>query len=254
MKGIVFQPLFLLIFNMVATAQPVHNIKQETRLVSQKTTGGMGVAVVWNKALKRYYAVVSGTGERWLYLYDEFGNSVKNPYKLPFDPGSLWLEGNGKILKSYASGMEGLYAIHLRDGMPAFAENIFYSLHNPIAIGNGAWAAKHRELWYYHDKTIFRYKTRHAHHRSPLHLDIEDFENEINSMGLVYTGIRHCEIGLYDRGQNRILLYSARNGKCRQILQIQDENGPKPLCGDFAYANGYFWLFNREAGIWHGYR
>lgn len=254
MKSVVLKLAFVLFFSKTSLAQPVQNIKPETRLISKKITGGMGVSVVWSQALKRYYAVVSATGEKWLFLYDQNGNPIKNPYQLPFDPGSLWMEGTGKSLKSYASGMEGLYIIHLREGLPAYAENVFYSLHNPVAIGNGAWVSRRRELWYYHDKTIFRYKTRHAHHRPPLHLDIDDFENELNNMGLIYTGIRHCEIGLYDRGQNRILLFNASNGRCHRILQILDENGPKPLCGDFAYANGYYWLFNRETGIWHGYR
>lgn len=232
----------------------MRQIKPVTTLISGKAPGGMGVSVVWNPGLKKYYAAVSGNVERWLFMYDQNGKAIKPPYLLPFDPGSLWLEAGGKMLKSYASGMEGLYVIHLREGMPAYAENIFYSLHNPVAIGNGAWAGRRKEMWYYHDKAIFRYKIRHAHHRSPLQLDIDEFENELNSMGMVYTGIRGIEIGLYDRGQHRILLYNSRSGRCTRILQILDENGPKPICGDFAFTNGLFWLYNRESGIWHGYR
>ena len=164
------------------------------KLASEGIRGGMGVSVVWNPPLNRYYAAVSGTGEKWLIIYNQQGKPIKKPYSLPFDPGSLWLEGSGKALKSYASGMEGLYVIHLREGLPAYFENIFHSLHNPVAIGNGAWARHRREMWYYHDKTIFRYKTKHAHHRPPLNLNIDDFENELNSMGLIYTGIKNREI------------------------------------------------------------
>jgi len=244
----------MLSINCELAAQPVRQIKPATELISGRAPGGMGVSVVWNPGMKRYYAAVSGNGERWLFMYDEKGKALKSPYLLPFDPGSLWLEGAGKILKSYASGMEGLYVIHLREGLPAYAENIFYALHNPVAIGNGAWAGRKKEMWYYHDKAIFRYKIRHAHHRPPLHLDIDDFDNELNSMGVVYTGIRNAEIGLYDRGQHRILLYNSRSGRCTKILQILDDNGPKPLCGDFAYTNGLFWLYSRETGNWHGYR
>jgi hypothetical protein len=87
-----------------------------------------------------------------------------------------------------------------------------------------------------------------------LNLNIDDFENELNSMGLIYTGIKNREIGIYDRGQHRILLYSAKTGRCRNILQIMDETGPKPISGDISYANGYYWLYDRETGIWHGYR
>ncbi|MBM3920223.1 MAG: hypothetical protein FJ347_03255 [Sphingomonadales bacterium] len=71
---------------------------------------------------------------------------------------------------------------------------------------------------------------------------------------MVFTGSKNREIGLYDRGQQRILLYSSHSGKCTRILKILDENGPKPLCGDFAYANGIYWLHNRETGNWHGYQ
>lgn len=243
-----------LLLPLYLVSQPIQTLRPLTQLISDQPSGGMGVTVVWNPAVKRYYAAVSGSGDRWLFIYDQKGQSVKAPYLLPFDPGSLWVEAGGNSLKSYASGMEGLYEIHLREGLPAYAENIFYALHNPVAIGNGAWVRRHRELWYYHDKTIFRYKTRHAHHRTPIHLDIDDFENEINSMGMVYTDIKNGEIGLYDRAQHRILLYSSRNGRCTRILQIMDENGPKPLCGDFAYANGIFWLYDRETGNWQGYK
>jgi hypothetical protein len=235
-------------------AQPVQQITPSAKLVSAKVNGGMGVSVVWNPGLKRYYSAVSGTGEKWLMIFNQQGQSIRNPYLLPFDPGSLWIEGSGNYLRSYAAGMEGLYVIHLREGLPAYAENIFYALHNPVAIGNGAWVSKRKEMWYFHDKTVYRYKIRNAYHRTPLQLDLDEFENEINSMGMVYTGIRQSEIGLYDRGQHRILLFNARNGKCSRILQIADESGPKPLCGDFAFANGLFWLYDRETGIWYGYR
>jgi len=66
------------------------------------------------------------------------------------------------------------------------------------------------------------YKTHHARHRNPIHLDIEDFENELNSMGMVFTGSKNREIGLYDRGQHRILLFSSHSGKCTRILKILD--------------------------------
>lgn len=235
-------------------AQPVEQIKPAKQLISGQTRGGMGVSVVWSPGLKTYYAAISGTGEKWLIVYNQEGKAIKKPYLLPFDPGSLWLDGSGRSLKSYASGMEGLYEIHLREGIPAYYENVFYALHNPVAIGNGVWVKQRSELWYYHDKTIYRYKTRHAHHRAPLNLNIVDFENELNGMGLIYTGIRNNEIGLYDRGQHRILLYSVKSGKCNRILQILDPSGPRPLSGDIAYANGYYWLYNQETGIWHGYQ
>jgi hypothetical protein len=237
-----------------AMSQPVDQIRPAMRLETVNIKGGMGVSVVWNPGVKTYYAAISGTGDKWLLVYNQEGKPMKNPYSLPFDPGSLWLDGTGKSLKSYASGMEGLYEIHLREGIPAYFENVFYALHNPVAIGNGAWVSRRKELWYYHDKTIYRYKTRHAHHRSPLNLNIEDFENELNAMGVVYTGIKNREIGLYDRAQHRILLYNIKNGRCNRVLQILDEAGPRPLCGDFAFSNGYYWLYNRETGVWHGYR
>jgi len=253
-KNSIFFSCIFILSGITANAQPVEQIRPSMKLASEGIRGGMGVSVVWNPPLNRYYAAVSGTGEKWLIIYNQQGKPIKKPYSLPFDPGSLWLEGSGKVLKSYASGMEGLYVIHLREGLPAYFENIFHSLHNPVAIGNGAWARHRREMWYYHDKTIFRYKTKHAHHRPPLNLNIDDFENELNSMGLIYTGIKNREIGIYDRGQHRILLYSAKTGRCRNILQIMDETGPKPICGDISYANGYYWLYDRETGIWHGYR
>jgi hypothetical protein len=250
----IFYSCSAILFAINSSAQPVEPIRPAFKLVSDGVRGGMGVSVVWHPLINRYYTAVSGTGENWLIIYNHEGKTIKKPYLLPFDPGSLWMENSGKALKSYASGMEGLYVIHLQEGNPAYFENIFYSLHNPVAIGNGVWVRHRKELCYYHDKTIFRYKTRHVNHRAPITLMIDDYENELNSMGIIYTGIRNKEIGFYDHGQHRIMLYSAKSGRCTSILQIMDETGPKPLCGDIAYANGYYWLYDRETGNWHGYR
>jgi len=236
-------------------AQPTQDISHRISLTASQARGSMGVSVVWNSAEKRYYSAVSGGQEKLLLLYDEQGKLNHTPYHLEFDPGALWFESGGTALGSSASGIEGLYKIHLRSGLPAFTENVYYAIHNPVCIGTGAWVSRKKEVWFYHDKTVYRFKIGRAKRVIPIALDIADFDNELNVMSMIYTGIKKREIGLYDYGQNRILLFNAKTGRCSYTLNIKQDGHEnlRPLCGDFSYANGIYWLFDRETGIWHGY-
>lgn len=56
--------IVLLFLPWFVMSQPIETIRPQTYIISRHTTGGMGFRLVWNSAVKGYYAVVFGTGER----------------------------------------------------------------------------------------------------------------------------------------------------------------------------------------------
>ncbi len=69
----------------------------------------------------------------------------------------------------------------------------------------------------------------------------------------MFTGRPNEELGFLNHEDRKIDLYSLRTGFRTRVLSLP-EGTKVGEWFNFAYTNGLFFLYDKEAGVWNGYR
>jgi hypothetical protein len=70
---------------------------------------------------------------------------------------------------------------------------------------------------------------------------------------IVFTGTPGAEIGILNHTEKQIELYNLKDGHLVRKLSIPEE-APVESFLNFSYCNGIWWLFDRDARTWIGYK
>jgi len=261
-KRIVFSFLALAILSTVSVAQKSHNLTSLVILNMPEGDGSNGAAVAWHPKLKKYYAAFAGNAEFPLAVFAENGNRESEDYLLTdADVRGLWfangnIEGNG-----YDAGGWFRYVSN-ENGIPTGIETFASGQHQPDPHSAGSFDPKGKMVYFMKtDGKVYGYKhpTAVAENTITLHLgQTKDSEsaipiNNYNYTSLIYTGQKKAEFALLNHKLARVEYYNKKNGYMTGIAKFPlGTKAPDFL--NFAYANGYFFIFEKNSRRWVGYK
>jgi hypothetical protein len=250
------------------------NIKQQITLEmpmpdDSLNKGTRGASVVWHPVFKKYYASFAGNARYPLAIFDAKGTLLSdNNLQTNADTRGLWYNPDTKLIYGNTYNENGWFKYTFnKNGTIADVITIFEGMHQPgdqsvavyhtankkvlfldqskIKIYNPATAKEVGSLTFYWGRT--------AKEGKPEEIDGNTINERYNYTNLIYTGIKSMEIGVLNKDENQIELYDYKNGFLTMVLNLPD-SAVTEYSFNFAYANGFYWLFDIENRQWVGYK
>jgi hypothetical protein len=272
MKTII--PFLFLLAGLPALAQTEKKIKAVIKLSITEEGGANGATVVWHPVLKRYYCPMAGNIEFPFQVFDAKGKLISPKEQTTmFDVRGMWY--NAKTKKIFANGYNdfgwGEYVLNAK-GFPTDVKVIYEGLNQPDVHSVAAYDAVNNKIYFYNQGVVYGYNPAtgaatdevialEVNPKEPgeeadsVSIDdiMEDDAYSYNATTAVYTGVKGQEFGLLNIINNSIDLFDKATGKMKMKLLLP-EGSPVNEMLNFAYANGMYWLFNKETRVWTSYK
>ncbi|MFM7672298.1 MAG: hypothetical protein ACKO6Q_06880 [Bacteroidota bacterium] len=270
MKKIYFLlAMFVQTLSLVAQSNSV-DLKHVFQLEIPREGGANGASVAWHPIEKKYYAAMAGNISFCMGVFDVKGKLLSSPeLETMFDVRGLWYNPSRKTLQmnGYNDFGWGEYKLNSK-GLPTSVKILREGMNQPYDQSAGAFNPKGNVIYFLNETgEVEIYDAASGSYREKLELklgykkddaiDDDDYEqifnDEYNTTSIVYTGIKGAELGLLNTLFNVIELYDVQSGYMTSILTLPD--GAQSIEWlNFAYTNGIYFLFDKDARIWHGYK
>lgn len=238
-------------------------LQEAIKLEIPREGGSNGASVAWHPIEKKYYVAMAGNVSYCLALYNAKGKLLSSPdLETQFDVRGLWYNPASKSIQMNGYNEFG-WAEYKQDrtGTPTEVKTLFEGKQQPNEQSAGAFNPELKTIYFLNeDGDVHCYTLKTGEYEKTIALynaDIESissaFEEEYNSTTVIYTGIKDKEIGLLNAESKEIELFSKKTGVHTQTM-VLPKDAPAADRLNFAYANGIYWLFDKETRIWHGYR
>jgi hypothetical protein len=255
---------------LFSTAQSAPKpLKKVLELKIAGAQGANGASVAWHPGQKKYYAAMAGNVEYCIGVYDASGRLLSKPEQQTlFDIRGLWYNTNTKTLQmnGYKDFGWGEYKLDAK-GIPSSVQKLHEDMNQPADQSAGAFNAKGKVVYFFNeDGNIdkYNYETAELDDNIELHLgqtedDANEYEDnydvidQYNATTVIYTGIPKAELGLLNVDENRIELYDIKTGYLTKSLVLPDD-APLNASLNFSFCNGIYWLFDKDARTWMGYK
>jgi hypothetical protein len=261
-----FLPILFLLFS--ASAQQQKQLKKTLELKVVREGGANGAGVVWNPGSKKYYAGLAGNSSFFMGVYDNKGQLLSPiEQQTYFDLRGLWYNATTRTIQANGYSDAG-WAEYILDskGMPTDVKILHKDMHQPGEHSVGTFNTKDNVILFLNEEGfVERYDIADGLYLDNVELklgktamDADEADNaevleDYNSSTAIYTGISGAEIGLLNFTKRQIELYDIKNGNMTRRLALPDDS-PIPGFLNFAYCNGIYWLFDKPARIWMGYK
>lgn len=262
--------LSLLTLSLCSSAQVKNStLKQVLELKIAGEGGANGASVAWHPIQKKYYAAIAGNATFPLGVFDATGKRL-SPETLTtmFDVRGLWYNPASKNLQSNGYDDNGWVEYLLdKKGLPTDIKELIAGNNQPTSQSVGALNPKKNEIYFFNeDGNISVYDAKDGQVKDDITLilgmsaddddgmsDNYDVLEDYNASTLIYTGIKGAEIGLLNVYENQIELYNISTGYMTRTLTLPSTAAVYENL-NFSYANGIYWLFNKETRVWTGYK
>ena len=267
-----FSFLLLLSFSISVTAQQEVKLKKVLELKMPDGAGTNSSGITYHPESKRYYASFAGNARHPFAIFDHKGKRLSDDdQKALFDVRGLWW--NPSIKKFCANGYyeNGWITYKLdKKGMPIDIEQLYSGMVQPDEQSVAAFNPRSNDVFFLNGQVVWTIPAETgmvededirlyvgAANRSEA-LDLEFYEDEDHlpsdyNHTLIYTGVKKGEFGILNHYDKQVELYDRKTGYMTQILILPDDApAAKMLC--FGFANGIYWLFDKEERTWVGYK
>jgi len=270
MKKIFLLLLIATISFYFSNSQPTpKTLKKVFELKISGEGGANGASVAWHPAQKKYYAAMAGNIIYPLNVFDANGKLVSQEgLQTMFDIRGLWYNPNTKTLQmnGYNDFGWGEYKLDSK-GIPQSVSTLHKDMNQPDEQSVGTFDPKEKKVYFFNEEgeiEVYGYEDAEFEENIELHLgqtkedadesmDNYDVIDQYNSTTVIYTSISKAEIGLLNIEENRIELYDMKTGYITKKFSLPDDAAVYPTL-NFSYANGIYWLFNKETRTWKGYK
>jgi hypothetical protein len=254
-------------------AQPADKpLKKVLELSIPREGGANGASVAWHPVLKRYYAAMAGNVSYCLGIFDGTGKLLSKPeLNTKFDVRGLWYNPDTKTLQmnGYDDFGWGEYKLNSK-GIPDTVKILHEGSNQPDVQSVGAFHPQKRMVYFFNaEGNLDVYDLKEGKYQDNIELTLgrakedgdetdassEDNEDVIEdyNTSAVFTGMAGAEIALLNHIENEIELYNLKDGHLVRKLALPDD-APVNSFLNFSYCNGQWWLFDKEARIWKGYK
>lgn len=263
---------FLSLGALMTAAQSAKPLKKVMDLKMPEGGGANGAAVAWHPVQQKYYAAMAGNATYTLGIFSATGKLLSPEDQTTFfDIRGLWYNPAKKALQMNGYNENGWAQYKLTaKGFPDSAIVLYTGMHQPYEQSTGAFNAKENIVYFLNeDGNIDKYSMKDGIYLDAIELhpgkakktdideeeedyDIDPLEN-YNKSTVIYTGIAGAEIGLLNHSSNQIELYNLKTGLMTKSFSFPTD-APVPQFLNFSCTNGIYWLFDKEARTWKGYK
>ena len=262
----------LVFVSALSQAQPTRSLKSSLELQMPQGDGSNGASVVWHPGQRKYYAAFAGNVSYPLTVFDASGKRIsEDDLTTGFDVRGMWYDASNKSIcgNAYADG--GLYKLALNaKGIPNSSDNFIKEALQPHENAVGFIVPPLEAVCFLTGQELLIYKVDEAKTEETIRLyvgkkdksEVKEEDNEFdlysmpdhyNAVSAVFTEKTKAEFGLLNFTDKQIELYDAKSGLMTQILKLPDDV-LVPERFNFAFANGLYWLFDKENRKWVGYK
>jgi hypothetical protein len=260
--------LFVVVFNM-AFAQSPKELKKFMELKIHGEGGANGASIAWHPGQKKYYVAMAGNASFPMNVFNEKGTRLSDDAQNTlFDVRGLWYNTSKKTLQANGYNTFGWaeYTLNAK-GMPEDLNTFVRDMHQPNSQSVAAYNTKNNKVYFlneegslevyscidgtYEDLQELRLSVAKKDDDGSVHND--DVLENYNSTTVIYTGVPNAEFGVLNTIGKQIELYSQKDGYLGQTLRLPDD-APFQKLLNFTYANGVYWLFDKEERKWVGYK
>jgi hypothetical protein len=229
--------------------------------------GANGASVIYHPKEKLYYAAQAGNKEFPLIIFKSDGSIVSEEGQATLiDIRGLWY--NPKTQEIGGNGYQefGWFTYSLnRNGIVESIKIIREGRNQPDDHSPGVLNTKDDEVLFLSGLNIVCYSTNgnkknktiqlHIGARNAEENDASDsyFEEHYNTRSIIYTGKEGAEIGLLHVTRKQVELYNIKTGYMTGLVDLPLSFQPETFF-NFSYANGVYWIFNKETRKWHGFK
>jgi len=244
--------LALALLTLTAHGQLIYHPKADLHLKMEQAEGSNGAGVAWNPERQLYHAAFAGNASYPLEVFDAQGQNIYQR-ETGFDVRGLWFNPKENALEGNAYEDAGYFRIQLNfTGLPSGSAFTFLDgRHQPDDHAVGAFNPKKKEVLFYHDGEIVRYKAKNGKQSKAIRLDHSD-ASSLNTTALVYTGQKGYEYGLFDYSTGTLHLFNKKGAFVNNAILPADS--PDNSVFNLSYANQRLWLFDKTEREWIGYR
>ncbi|RXK61460.1 hypothetical protein ESA94_00115 [Lacibacter luteus] len=230
--------------------------------------GANAASVVYNPKTKKYYAAQAGNMNFPLVIFDEDGAVISDQEQTTMiDVRGLWYNPKTKDMEGNGYNDNGWFTYEMgKNGIPEKVKVQKQGLSQPDANSAGVLNTNDNEVLFLSGLNIVCYNTDGTDKRKTIQihfgatsaaddtqLSIADFENTYNIRSLIFTGTKGVEIGVLNVAKKQVELYDIKTGYMKQTIKIPAEFAIETYF-NFSYANGIYWLFDKNERYWYGYR
>jgi hypothetical protein len=273
MKPIILALLFALSLTILNAQPPAKQLKKVLELKIPREGGANGASVAWHPVFKKYYAAMAGNVSYCLGVFDATGKLL-SPSELntKFDIRGLWYNPVAKTLQmnGYNDFGWGEYRLNSK-GFPDTVEVLHEGMNQPDEQSVGAFDPQKKWVYFFNEEgNLDVYDLKDGKYQDNIELSLgrtkkDDEEtdaalagnydaiDDYNRSSIVFTGIPGAEIGLLNHLESRVELYNLKDGHLTRKIALPAD-APVNNFLNFSYCNGTWWLFDKQARIWKGYR
>jgi hypothetical protein len=263
--------LFVVALSLVAfqaNAQKARPLKSVMTLEILGEGGSNGASVVWHPIQKKYYASMAGNASFPMGVYSEKGKLLSDEdLAAQFDLRGLWFNPITKTINGNGYGEGGWVSYKLNaKGIPTDIKMLFEGMYQPSEQSVATYDGKTNSVYFLEGNEVVIYNGKTGEQVNGINIfpglkkapaDGEEVSGEIgedyNTTVVVFTGIPRAEFGLLNVTNKEIELYNKATGYLTQKLKLPEEAElSSSFC--FAYTNGIYFLFDKEARKWIGYK
>lgn len=265
---------FLYFFFYISIFSSNNSMGQATRMLKKNITlvmpgeeGSNGCSVAWHPLQKKYYTAIAGKPNHPLAVFDIGGKRI-SPDNLSslIDFRGLWFNPETKTICGNGFRNLGWFSYKLNSlGMPQETSMLLEGSYQPNEQSVGAYNPKNELVYFLNSLKIVAYNKEGKQLEDSSILLLlkpdEKFENDIlgylkenfNTTSIIYTGILNSEFGLLNYTKPQIELYNKKSGEISQILKLPIDAYAYDWL-NFSFANGIYWLFDKDNRKWVGYK
>jgi hypothetical protein len=241
---------------------------QMPRTVDDEMPGTRGASVVWHPIQKKYYAAFCGNVGYPLAVFDIKGKILSDAdLSTMSDIRGMWYNPATKKVCGNGYNDFGWFAYKLEaNGIPSDAEITNEGMNQPDMQSVGIYNAGNKKVMFLSGSQVYMYNenaeltdsvvihwSKKKSEGASEDEDPMEANEEYNSTGIIYTGVRGQELGFLNVELQQVELYDIKTGFLVKILRLPSTAATEPIF-NFAYANGIYWLFDIANRKWVGYK
>ncbi len=246
-----------------------HTLQKVISLKMDRAGSTDAAAVAWHPVQKKYYAAQAGANAPMM-VFDEKGKKITaTDLKAGVDVRGFWYNPATRMLQVTTAGNAGWYEYALNErGIPENRRRMGIETGQQDAQAVGAYATKLNSVYFFDPATgsvesrllsglagADKIKLRLG---SAVKDGVGDEEltkrkSNYNQTTIIYTGISHAEIGLLNIADKQVELYDVETGLETEVLKLPPSASVSASL-NFSYSNNIYWLYDKAAKEWGGYK
>lgn len=267
MKRIFSSLIALLLLSGMAMSQV--KLKKVMTLDVPGDGGSNGASIVFNPVNKRYYAPMAGNAAFQMGIYSATGKLLSTEEDATVvDVRGIWFNPATKTMQvnCYNDGGWVEYKLNSR-GMIGDTKTLFEGMKQPSDQSVASFDPKAKSVIFLDGSNVVYYSLASGEATDKmveLHPGIKqgqkvsddeilpEFSDNYNTTTVLYIGTPAAEFGLLNVEERQIELYN-KKGYMVKKMPLPDD-APCASSFNFGYANGIYWLFDKDERKWYGYK